>query len=366
MPRPNVPYDEDEADSKRSWSVFSLRQHQRAMGSLPTGKAEEIGYALKSYNVWCSMTGLPDKERWPITTVLLRVFLASFLGVYKVDTVKKKVRGLRDYSHYASIAWKVKEDELAWLYATIKAAQPHPKLKRPPLLAQHIKRIVEIVKQRGGLKDNYELAMLSLTLVGFGGAMRSGEVTVSKNEPGEVEWSRKVKLSGISKTSEGQLVVTLPWDKANGANGRKVPIVGYDLDTPAIFEKHLQQNKIQKDDFPFSFRSTKGSLEGTLVPITKLKWTRWLGKILDELKLKDIKGHSLRIGGATQLLLNGFDPAVVKAVGGWKSDDSFMKYWRHADALIKTGQVGPGKEIPEEDLEEAFVSCLFLGLFALD
>ncbi|GAA6043810.1 hypothetical protein JCM8097_002058, partial [Rhodosporidiobolus ruineniae] len=69
---------------------------------------------------------------------------------------------------------------------------------------------------------------------------------------------------------------------------------------------------------------------------------------LKELNEPPMKGHSIRIGGATQLLLNGIDPKIVMKAGGWSSEVSFLAYWRHAIVLIETGKVSSFVEAPTE------------------
>ncbi|GAA6031760.1 hypothetical protein JCM8097_001975 [Rhodosporidiobolus ruineniae] len=59
-------------------------------------------------------------------------------------------------------------------------------------------------------------------------------------------------------------------------------------------------------------------------------------------------GHSIRIGGATQLLLNGVPPQIVQYLGGWSSESSFMKYWRNVNALISVGAITGATDLPEE------------------
>ena len=45
-----------------------------------------------------------------------------------------------------------------------------------------------------------------------------------------------------------------------------------------------------------------------------------------------LTGHSFRIGGTTELLLNGVPTDVVKAMGRWSSD-AFLRYWRSLEEL---------------------------------
>ena len=47
----------------------------------------------------------------------------------------------------------------------------------------------------------------------------------------------------------------------------------------------------------------------------------------------DMPGHAFRIGGATELLLQGVPPDVVATQGRWKSQ-AFLKYWRQINSIL--------------------------------
>lgn len=47
----------------------------------------------------------------------------------------------------------------------------------------------------------------------------------------------------------------------------------------------------------------------------------------------NLPGHAFRIGGATELLLQGVHPDVVSMQGRWSSD-AFLDYWRRIDTIL--------------------------------
>ncbi|GAA5867464.1 hypothetical protein JCM1840_002146 [Sporobolomyces johnsonii] len=190
--------------------------------------------------------------------------------------------------------------------------------------------------------------MLSATLVGFGAVLRSGEFSVSKNKPTMLEMSKKMKLKNISQLDTGIVQIHLPWDKANGWSGRTVGVSSFGLPTYKLLKHHLSLNKVEPDDFIFSYVAGKGKHKGKRRLITKASWRTWLDLMLREMKQLPLSGHSIRIGGATQMLLNGVDPKVVQAAGGWKSEESFLKYWRNVTALIEMGKILSAVGVPEE------------------
>ncbi|KIO05460.1 hypothetical protein M404DRAFT_141343 [Pisolithus tinctorius Marx 270] len=47
----------------------------------------------------------------------------------------------------------------------------------------------------------------------------------------------------------------------------------------------------------------------------------------------DMPGHAFRIGGATELLLQGVPPDVVATQGRWKSQ-AFLDYWHQINSIL--------------------------------
>lgn len=47
----------------------------------------------------------------------------------------------------------------------------------------------------------------------------------------------------------------------------------------------------------------------------------------------DMPGHAFRIGGATELLLQGVPSDVVATQGRWKSQ-AFLDYWRQINSIL--------------------------------
>ena len=68
---------------------------------------------------------------------------------------------------------------------------------------------------------------------------------------------------------------------------------------------------------------------GTGMVVPRQKFINRIKKIAKKAGLnpKQISGHSLRIGAATQLMAAGFDATVIKLMGRWKSD-CYMAYLR--------------------------------------
>ncbi|GAA6046066.1 hypothetical protein JCM8097_002878, partial [Rhodosporidiobolus ruineniae] len=63
---------------------------------IPESRRRNWGTALKSYHTYAAMEGIPDEERFPITTFKLSFFIASQLGLVRLDSLKAKIAALKD------------------------------------------------------------------------------------------------------------------------------------------------------------------------------------------------------------------------------------------------------------------------------
>ncbi|KAF9458323.1 hypothetical protein BDZ94DRAFT_1270859 [Collybia nuda] len=52
--------------------------------------------------------------------------------------------------------------------------------------------------------------------------------------------------------------------------------------------------------------------------------------------LESALDHSFCIGSATEHLLQGIAPVLVQRHGRWKTQESFMQYWRKIDNILPT------------------------------
>ncbi|KAG1842574.1 hypothetical protein C8R48DRAFT_38081 [Suillus tomentosus] len=61
-------------------------------------------------------------------------------------------------------------------------------------------------------------------------------------------------------------------------------------------------------------------------------------------------GHAFRIGGATELLLQGVHPDVVSSQGRWTSR-SFLEYWRRIETIFLVSQRTRSRALRASDTE---------------
>jgi integrase len=56
---------------------------------------------------------------------------------------------------------------------------------------------------------------------------------------------------------------------------------------------------------------------------------------LDELVIKGISGHSMRVGAAQDLLNSGASMPIIMQRGRWSKTDTVMRYLEHGNHMIK-------------------------------
>lgn len=177
--------------------------------------------------------------------------------------------------------------------------------------------------------DSFEVAVKACLRISWQAIPRLGETTVpplKKSAPLVHPTLNNLDLIGRLGDASTMLKVNLPCDKVRDKQGRSVFIPKEDPSIDAVdnfLRVHLKQNKIVASEHLFSYKNRKRM--NVLMPMVKRAFLSRSNQALARAGIEPIHGHSIRRGGATQLLLWGVDPAVVKLAGGWVSD-SFMDY----------------------------------------
>ncbi|KAK4699153.1 hypothetical protein P7C70_g7112, partial [Phenoliferia sp. Uapishka_3] len=332
------------ATSGHTWSATSDAQRDLAlMVGGGKGDMSSMGYALKCFHQWATLEKVPDHLRFPLHTEVAERYVQSLVGRWSSKTIKARITKLRAWHAYHNVKWEVDETCLIYPLKTVTALQPHKNLKREPLLSTHLKLVLPHLN----LNNSFDLSFRAALLVGHRALLRTAEFLAKKTNPADLDRKRLMTASCIKRkvSKEGKLLgleAHLPWDKvskSNGAIASILPIEG-DITCPVqALREHLERNKVGPDEFTFTYTSSLGNRKGKRTMLTKDAFMKHLNHILVDLcGLKSLKGHSLRIGGATQLLMNGIPPMVVQATGRWASD-AFMVYWRHITVILAKQQM---------------------------
>ena len=124
----------------------------------------------------------------------------------------------------------------------------------------------------------------------------------------------------------------IPWTKTTKEAGAQVILAGRDdmLCPCTAIQNHLNINhSIPSSASFFAYQTTDGHWEH----MSKHKFMSFCVDIWSKAGLAHVKGHSVRIGGAVELLLAGVPPKIVAVTGGWTSL-AFLLYWRRMEEIL--------------------------------
>ena len=166
-----------------------------------------------------------------------------------------------------------------------------------------------------------DLLFVAQLLTGFFALLRLGELTVP-DDPRLHNPSKIVKWSSVTMNHES-FTFFLPSHKGDRFfEGNTVILLNTpypDIPTSHHFLSYLQSHN-------------------HLFPLSSPLWLTSSGSIptrsffLHRLHLffsNDIGGHSMRVGGATDLALNGTPPSLIQPVGRWTSESFYVYICRH-------------------------------------
>lgn len=139
--------------------------------------------------------------------------------------------------------------------------------------------------------------------------------------------------SHTTVTGTHYMRVKIPWTKTKQRAGETTGAVerrGWSTCPIAAMRRHLDKTPGQASDTLYSYIDKKGKRQH----MVKTAMTDRINGILLRAHQRPMKGHCIRIGGCTELLLQGVARKDVKTIGRWASDGAFELYVRRHECLI--------------------------------
>ncbi|KAJ8518023.1 hypothetical protein ONZ45_g4856 [Pleurotus djamor] len=297
------------------------------------------GAGILRFNQFCEKERIPEQDRMPASPTLLAAFAADAAGSVSRSAILSWFSGLKAWHTMNGATWY--GDDLFVSQAKQGASKMAPSLSRrptrPPVTLEHIISLSHSLDQ----SSSFDSAVWVVALCAFWGCCRLGELTVkssnSFNPTYHVSRSTSVSYhqsipSSSSNSTIPSLHLSIPWTKTTKESGALLLITGRPSLCPCdAMRNHLSVNVgIPPDSHLFSYRSPSGSW----CAMSKTAFLERCTSVWSSHGLtSDVKGHSFRIGGATELLLSGVPPEVVASVGRWKSS-AFLLYWRRIEEIL--------------------------------
>jgi hypothetical protein len=203
--------------------------------------------------------------------------------------------------------------------------------KRPQVMIEHMHALHDGLD----LTDAFDAAVFSCATAAFS-CNRWGELIIpslnSFNSCKHVLRGAKRSFGRVRNGAEF-LNFHIPWSKTTKEEGADIiltPTPG-PLNPVAAFHHHLSANAAVPDKAPlFAFETRDGGWS----PLTKAWFMERCSEVWKAAGLShDLDGHGFRIGGASELLMQGVPPEVVAMQGRWLSR-AFLLYWRRIESIL--------------------------------
>jgi hypothetical protein len=337
----------------RFWvSTYAIRAYNDAAASLSPeitshllevllaslDEQTHITYAagLLRFHQFADRVGLPEDDRMPASGITLAAFAADSAGDVSGKTIANWLAGIHAWHRINLAPWHG-DETLSAVRRAVKKLTPSTSVqpKRPPATVQHMHALV-----RGlDLSNSRDVAIFAAAVCAFWGCCRLGELLVKSasgfNSHKHVARGSRAALAAAFTTLESGATfvkIHIPWTKTTAEDGADLIFTkrrGNPSCPVTAFQHHLKVNERVPPSAPlFAFATADG-----WATLTKSSFLERCTEVFSAAGLHDILGHSFRIGGATELLLMGTPPDVVRVQGRWQSD-SFLEYWRKIDSIL--------------------------------
>ncbi|KAF7291618.1 hypothetical protein HMN09_01252900 [Mycena chlorophos] len=313
-------------NSRQTWLTKSstlYSTHTRPVHTRHTLAGSSVSTNFATTSASLSRTGCRPRAE------LLTAFAAEHISEVGGGTVKSWLAGVRASHDVVGAPWNGETRMLELVRRTAyKEGTHHTKPPRPPATLEHMRALVDNLDPKSG----EDVAVRACALAAFWGCRRLGELTIPKGDGFETKYH--VARNATVERADNAFKFHIPWTKSTGVKGGDVVLTDRDDDlcpSKALSLHFSVNDNPPRGDIPFfAFRSSE---DGKWYPLTKSYFLSRCAAIWKACGLDDLAGHSLRIGGSSELLLAGVAPQMVAALGGWSSL-AFLLYWRKLGHVI--------------------------------
>lgn len=297
------------------------------MGAAPGGWENAIArlegayspHTLRSYRTdfrsfanWCETH---DQVPLPTTPLIIASYLAAETARLKPSTLKRKLAGIRKVHRLLDHVDPTDHVEVDLALRRARRLKPQrPKQALGVTAALRDQLMAACDSDLTGLRDR------ALIAVGFDTLCRRGEIVALRAE--DLEPNHFGALSILVRRAKND---------PEGA-GR---IAHLSAPTVAVVEEWLTAARITAGPL---FRPIYCNIpiDRHLTPMTVTRVLKKLaaGAQLDPATVEKISGHSLRVGAAQQLVMNGVQLLPIMRAGGWRSMNIVARYIENVDVNV--------------------------------
>lgn len=263
---------------------------------------------------WCRKKRL---NALPAASTTIVAYIDAEGARLKPSTVKRRLSALRRVHNLCDLGDPTQSEEVQLAMRRVRRAQPSRPKQAHGVTASLRDQLLDVCgDDLIGLRDKV------LVHVGFDTLCRRGELVA-------------LSIEDFSPTADGRYTVLVRRAKNDpeGA-GRTAKLSKASSD---IFRRWLKEAGISRGPL---LRPVYGERVRALY-LEPLTVGRVLKKLcdracLDVLMTERVSGHSLRVGAAQQLTINGFGLPQIMRAGGWKSVNVVARYIENVDLDVWT------------------------------
>lgn len=320
--------------------------------SLDENTRSNYGAGLLRFTQFCDAHNIPEVNRMPASEALLSSFSASAAGSASESALSNWLAGLHYWHVLNGATWHGADMLHHVRRGFAKLVPPSAKrAKRPPVT------IEAMVALGAGLdlSNAFDAAVWAVACVAFWSccrwafpisssffsltysfSRRLGELLIPSR--GLFDPTKHVSRSVLPIQSlhlpdaTAYATFHIPFTKTTAQDGADISVTSRaHISCPlTALTHHLAANALVPPSAPlFSFETA----DGGWAPMTKPWFMDRCNDVWVAAGFPSMPGHAFRIGGATELLLQGVNPDIVATQGRWKSR-AFLEYWRRIESIL--------------------------------
>lgn len=274
----------------------------------------------------------------PASSNLLAMFLSeSAAGKVTDDCSHNWLAGLHFWHNAHGAQWHGNSDQVQSISKGVKKLVPEGS-RRPPRNPVTMKHMYAL-RERLSSSNSRDVAVLALAETTFWGTCRLGETAPpggNKFDPAYHVTKGTQITSKVTRDGIPYITFHIPWSKTTGFLGADIVLTTRDdfsNPTQSLLWHRVVNASVPEHAPLFSYETDRN---GGWSALTRDSFLKTCNEIWEAAGLDSAHGHSFRIGSATELLLEGVAPVVVQRHGKWKTQESFMRYWRKIDSILPT------------------------------
>ena len=304
-------FDGSASPASQDWASLLDRMFSRCEGAYSDITLRGYRVDLESFADWCERNG---EEFLPASPAGVAAYVDNLLKRYAYSTIRRRIAAIQFAHRLSDLPSPVGSSDV---YLAMRRAG-RTKRRRPKqvkgLTADLLEKILEGCPETlSGLRDS------ALISVGYDTLCRSAEL--SWMEVGHVDLEEATVYIPRAKNDpfgDGRIA---------GLSDRSVGLIG----------RWLEQAGIKGGPLFRGLHTAKlgtGHLETSSIRRLIKVAARRVG--LSEAAAK-LSGHSMRVGGAQDLMTAGFDTLAIMTAGGWKDVEVVARYVEKAALLRRPG-----------------------------